>query len=181
MKNTDPPDSTRHKPKRAARRPLRLTPELQRFIQHMGSYFENSGVPRIGGMILGLLILAHEPLSAEQIGSILKISRGSITTNFRILATVGLAERFTSHADRTTYYIFPDTAWEQLMALTIRRVEVFRGIVDEGLHALTPQDAAHARLVMAQQYSDIQIKGIQKAIEEWRALHKPGPAKRLFS
>src|SRR5512140_207874 len=149
MKNTDPPDSKSQWAKRTGKNRLKLTAELQRFIQHMGGYFESSGVPRIGGMILGLLILAHEPLSAEQIASILKVSRGSISTNFRILAAVGLAERFTSHADRTTYYTFPDTAWEQLMALTIRRVVVFKDIVEEGLRAVAAKDSAHERLELA--------------------------------
>src|SRR5512140_993717 len=101
MKNTDPPHRTRHNGNTAG---IKLTPELNRFIQHMGAYFEGSGVPRIGGLILGLLIVAHEPLSAEEIASILKISRASVSTNFRILSAAGLAERFTSHDDHVTYY-----------------------------------------------------------------------------
>ncbi|HEX8991380.1 MAG TPA: hypothetical protein VF784_06845 [Anaerolineales bacterium] len=175
MKNTDPPGSNGHRPSR--RKPAsatpRLTPELHRFIEHMGGYFESAGVPRIGGLILGLLILAHAPLSAEEIASTLKVSRASVSTNFRILATVGLAERFTSHADRTTYYVFPDTAWEQLMAMTIRRVAVFKQIVAEGLRALPEQDAAHNRLILANEYSDWQIEAIQKVMDEWRAEHSP--------
>src|SRR5512140_2592865 len=101
MKNTDPPHRNNHRVNPAK---VKLTPELSRFIQHMGGYFEGSGVPRIGGLILGLLIIAHEPLSAEQIAAILKISRASVSTNFRILSAAGLAERFTSHDDHVTYY-----------------------------------------------------------------------------
>ncbi len=175
MKNTDPPSSPSHRSSRRkpARLTPRITPDLQRFIEHMGGYFESAGVPRIGGLILGLLILAHEPLSAEEIASTLKVSRASVSTNFRILATAGLAERFTSHADRTTYYVFPDTAWEQLMAMTIRRVMVFKQIVAEGLRALPQRDAAHDRLIIANEYSDWQIEAIQKVMDEWRSQHKP--------
>jgi DNA-binding transcriptional regulator GbsR (MarR family) len=177
MKNTDPPRRSRHRPRRRrlAQATPRITPDLHRFIEHMGGYFESSGVPRIGGLILALLILAHEPLSAEQIASILKISRASISTNFRILAAVGLAERFTSHADRIAYYVFPDTAWEQMMAMTIRRVVRFKQIVAEGLRALPQQDAAHDRLIIANEYSDLQIKAIQKVMDEWRTQQRPAP------
>ena len=175
MKNTAPPGSTSHRPSRRkpARATPRITPDLHRFIEHMGGYFESSGVPRIGGLILGLLILAHEALSAEEIASILKVSRASVSTNFRILAAAGLAEHFTSHADRRIYYVFPDTAWEQLMAMTIRRVVVFKQIVAEGLRALPQQDAAHDRLVLANEYSDWQIEAIQRVMDEWRTRHRP--------
>lgn len=174
MKNTDPPGSNGHGPRRRqARATPRLTPDLHRFIEHMGGYFESAGVPRIGGLILGLLILAHAPLSAEEIASTLKVSRASVSTNFRILATVGLAERFTSHVDRTAYYFFPDTAWEQLMAMTIRRVLVFKQIVAEGLRALPQQDPAHDRLMLATEYSDWQIEAMQKVMDEWSAQHRP--------
>ena len=175
MKNTSPPRSNgdQRSRRKLARATPRITPDLHRFIEHMGGYFESSGVPRIGGLILGLLILAHKPLSAEEIASTLKVSRASVSTNFRILAAVGLAERFTSHADRTTYYLFPDTAWEQLMGMTIRRVVVFKQIVAEGLRALPQQDAAHDRLVLANEYSDWQIEAIQKVMDEWRTRHRP--------
>ncbi len=63
----------------------RLTPELSRFIEGMGMYFENQGIPRIGGRMLGLLMIAHRPLSAEDLARILKVSRASLSTNFRSL------------------------------------------------------------------------------------------------
>jgi len=43
MKNTDPPNQNKFK---------KLSPELARFIESMGMYFESQGIPRIGGRIL---------------------------------------------------------------------------------------------------------------------------------
>ena len=86
-----------------------LNPELIRFIENMGMYFESYGIPRIGGRILGLLLIAPEPLAAERIASTLKASRASISTNIRVLLTSGLAEKITFPGDRTTYFIFPET------------------------------------------------------------------------
>ena len=182
MKNTDPPRANGHRSKRAstAAARLKLTPQLHRFIQQMGGYFENSGVPPIGGRILGLLMIAHEPLSAEDIASILNVSRASISTNFRVLAAAGLAERFTSHADRTTYYSFPDTAWEQALVLGARRAQVFKRIVEDGLAAMPESDSARWHLLRGVEYADQCIEFFQRQIEEWRTLHqKAAPVKKV--
>lgn len=170
MKNTDPPHRSNHRPaaRGHAKPVLRLTPELQRFIQHMGGYFEGSGVPRIGGLILGLLIVAHEPLSAQQIATTLKISRASISTNFRILAAAGLAERFTSHDDRNTYYAFPVSAWEQILHMGSQRTLVFKRIIQEGLAAVPAQDIAHERLELADDLSDALLNVYRKVLEDWQ-------------
>ncbi len=172
MKNTDPPHRTSHKPKPSARKRLALSPDLHRFIEHMGGYFESSGVPPIGGRILGLLMITDEPLSAEQIASMLNISRASVSTNFRMLSAAGLAERFSSHADRTTYYVFPDTAWEQAMILNTRRAQSFKRIVQEGLAAMPEKDAARSHLLRGSEYADLVLEFFQMQIEEWRRNHQ---------
>ncbi len=172
MKNTDPPHRNGHRPSSAGKHRLQVAPELHRFIQHMGGYFESSGVPPIGGRILGLLMIAHEPMSAEDIASVLNVSRASISTNFRVLAAAGLAERYTSHADRTTYYVFPDTAWEQAMVLGARRAQSFKRIVQEGLAAMPPKDAARTHLMRGTEYADLVIEFFQRQIDEWRTHHQ---------
>ncbi len=172
MKNTDPPDSNGHRLKRSASHRLKLTPDLHRFIQHMGGYFESSGVPPIGGRILGLLMIVDEPLSAEDIASVLNVSRASVSTNFRVLSAAGLAERYTSHADRVTYYVFPDTAWEQAMVLGARRAQSFKRIVQEGLAALPQKDAARTHLLRGSEYADLVVEFFQRQLDEWRTHHQ---------
>ncbi len=174
MKNTDPPDGNSHRAKRSSKKRLKLSPELQRFIQHMGGYFENSGVPPIGGRILGLLMITDEPLSAEDIAAMLNISRASVSTNFRMLSAAGLAERYTSHTDRTTYYVFPDTAWEQAMILNIRRAQSFKRIVQEGLAAMPAKETARFHLLRGSEYADLVLEFFQRQIEEWRTNHQAG-------
>ncbi len=170
MKNTDPPHRSNHRAAHGgrSRAAVRLTPELQRFIQHMGGYFEGSGVPRIGGLILGLLIVAHEPLSAEQIATTLKISRASVSTNFKLLAATGLAERFTSHADRNTYYTFPVSAWEQILHMGTQRTLAFKRIIQEGLAAVPGQDVVHQRLELADDLSNSLLDLYQKVVADWQ-------------
>src|SRR5262245_39442564 len=92
---------------------ITITPEMSKFIESLGLYFASYGIPRIGGRILGLLLIAHEPLSAESISAILKVSRASVSTNFRLLSQVGLAEKVSIPGDRTTYYLFPEAGFEK--------------------------------------------------------------------
>ena len=50
---------------------MKLNAPLTRFIENLAQYFESFGIPRIGGRILGLLLVSSEPLSAEAISTIL--------------------------------------------------------------------------------------------------------------
>jgi DNA-binding transcriptional regulator GbsR (MarR family) len=147
----------------------KLDPELARFIESMGMYFESYGIPRIGGRILGLLLVAHEPLSAERISSILTVSRASISTNFRILLTSGLAEKVTRPGDRTTYFVFPETGLEKTLLVEIQGIQALKKLVQQGVNALPPGDAARSRMKEMEDWTDFLIKLYQKALVEWQA------------
>ena len=64
---------------------LEMTESQRKFIEKLGFYYESYGVPRIGGRMLGLLLVAGEPVSAEQMSATLLVSRSSISTNIRLL------------------------------------------------------------------------------------------------
>jgi len=157
MKNTGPKNKFK-----------KLSPELSRFIESMGMYFESYGIPRIGGRILGLLMVAHEPLSAENISSILKVSRASISTNFRVLLTSGLAEKVTFPADRATYFAFPETAWEKAMSVEIEAIAAMKKIAQQGLNALSSEDSAYGRMQGMMNWADFITSVYQNALIEWR-------------
>jgi predicted transcriptional regulator len=162
MKNIDPPAKNKFK---------KLSPELTNFIESMGRYFESYGIPRIGGRILGLLLIAHEPLSAEDIASILKVSRGSVSTNFRILLTSALAEKVTYPGDRTTYFAFPPTAWEKAMAVEIEGIAFLKKLAQQGLSALPPGDPAYTRLKETIKWTSLIDGMYQKALNQWRTMN----------
>jgi DNA-binding transcriptional regulator GbsR (MarR family) len=134
----------------------------------MGGYFEGSGVPPIGGLILGLLMVAHEPLSAEDIASSLKVSRASISTNFKVLAATGLMEKISNRADRTTYYVFPESALEQAMILALQRTANFKRIIDEGLAAVPEKDVTRRRLLDADEYARMVLDAYEQMLADWR-------------
>ncbi|HEY2982391.1 MAG TPA: hypothetical protein VGJ22_14495 [Anaerolineales bacterium] len=168
MKNTRPPQKSKFQ---------KLSPELTRFIESMGLYFESQGVPRIGGRILGLLMVAHEPLAADDIAKILKVSRASVSTNMRLLMSSGMIEKTSILHDRTTFYVFAEAALEQRMAVGIQAAQIFKKLSAQGLAALSRDDSARARLEASIEWSDLIEEVFQKAISQWRARH-PHPMER---
>jgi DNA-binding transcriptional regulator GbsR (MarR family) len=145
----------------------RLTPALHTFIEGMGMYFEVQGIPRIGGRILGLLMIAHAPLSAEDIAAILKVSRGSLSTNFRLLLASGMVERVTVHGDRVTYFVFADSAMEQRIAVGLRSVAAFKRLCSQALDALPPHDPSRHHLDISLEWSDLLTQSFESAMTEW--------------
>lgn len=141
-----------------------------RFIEAMGLYFEDAGVPRIGGRLLGLLTLTDGPLSLDQIAERLRVSRASVSTNARLLLSIGLAERASLPGDRRDYYTFANRAWEGGMLSAIARAQTLRRIAVEGLAGLGPGDTAgHARLREAVEFSDLYATELTALLERWRA------------
>ena len=79
------------------------------FIESMGRQFEEDGVPRIAGRLFGFLMLQDEPCSLDEVADQLQVSKGSASSNARLLEQLGIAERVTRAGDRRDYYqISPD-------------------------------------------------------------------------
>ena len=85
---------------------LALTTEQQQFIERVGLYFEQYQLSRIGGRLLGLLLLSDRPLGVEEMATTLGVSRASVSTNIRTSADLGLTERVGLPGDRRDYYRF---------------------------------------------------------------------------
>jgi DNA-binding transcriptional regulator GbsR (MarR family) len=165
MKNTDPPDSNHKKP--------RLSPELSRFIENLGTFFESYGIPRIGGRMLGLLLVTSQPLSAESIASVLKVSRASVSTNFRLLIASSLAEKVSVPGSRTTYYVFPEGAWDKVLNVEIRSITAMQTLAEQGMRALAQGDPARRRLREMVDWAEYLLKLFERALEDWRARGQP--------
>ncbi len=153
-----------------------LSPELRRFIESMGMYFENQGIPRIGGRILGLLMVAHEPLSADDIARILKVSRASVSTNMRALTGSGMIDKTSILHQRTTYFVFSEAALEQRLAVGVQAARIFGKLAEQGLAALASGDSARQRLADSIEWSELLIGTFEDAIAKWRARSGRAPA-----
>jgi hypothetical protein len=74
------------------------------FIEGMGRQFEEDGAPRIAGQLFGFLMLQEEPCSLDDVAEQLRVSKGSASSNARLLEQLGIADRVTRAGDRRDYY-----------------------------------------------------------------------------
>lgn len=79
--------------------------EEKHFIEDISLYFEQMGIPRMAGRILGVLLIANPPeQSIDDLCEKLQASKSSASTSARLLSEMGLIERAPSPHPRRIYF-----------------------------------------------------------------------------
>lgn len=155
----------------------RLSPALREFIESMGVYFERFGLARIGGRILGLLMVADRPLSLDDLASMLQVSRASISTNLRLITASSLAEQISLPGDRRDYYRFGPDTWERSLRTELEGIALLRRIGERGLAAaLASESVAREHLEELLAFCDLLTLDRARTVERWRDLKASGQA-----
>lgn len=102
-----------------------MTDATDGFIEMMGRHFEEEGVARIAGRLFGLLMLVERDSSLDELAEALKVSKGSVSSNARLLEEWGVAERVTRPGDRKDYYRIAPNMSERLVERQIERMQLF--------------------------------------------------------
>lgn len=98
-------------------------------VQKLGRLAEGEGFSRIGGRMLGLLASSSAPLSIDDLAGALRVSRASISTNGKLLQSLGLVERIARPGDRRDYLTVSGDAAGVLLALGLRRLRTMRELI----------------------------------------------------
>ncbi len=97
--------------------------EEKQFVEEVGIVFEQTGLPRMAGRILGWLLIVDLPhQSTDELADALMASKGSISTVTRLLIQIGLIERLSLPGVRHDYFRLRPDAWHHMIR---------RGLVDE--------------------------------------------------
>lgn len=146
-----------------------LSPEEAQFVEEMGLFYQQYGIARIGGRMLGLLMIAPEPLSLDDMARLLQVSRASISTNARNASFSPLLRRTSRAGDRRDYYEFAQDAWEHYLSAATASVHQLERIATFGIAAVTPSNTlGKARLEEMAQLCDFYLAEINAMIERWR-------------
>jgi DNA-binding transcriptional regulator GbsR (MarR family) len=151
------------------------TTRLSQFIENMGLHFEEYGVPRIGGRILGMLLASSRPVSSEEMSEMLDASRSSVSTNLRTLLMTGLADRVSLPGERSDYYVFSDEGWEAILKIRLDRIETLHEMAEDGLQGLKDHQPAQARLKEITAWAEMVEKAYEGILKEWQS-RKEEPA-----
>ncbi|HKS69906.1 MAG TPA: hypothetical protein VJQ45_05780 [Ktedonobacterales bacterium] len=148
---------------------LEMSDSLRQFIESMGVFFERYGISRIGGRMLGLLMVAERELSLDEIATTLSVSRASVSTNARMLILYGMAQLVTRPGDRRDYYRLPPDTWAHATEAELEAIVAMRRIAERGLAAARASDRAateHLEEMIA--YSDLMLEDRRNLLEHWR-------------
>jgi DNA-binding transcriptional regulator GbsR (MarR family) len=74
------------------------------FVEEFGNIYENYGLARLKGLIVGLLLAYDEPLSLDDMAEKLGRSKGPISQTVRELALAGLVRKVEGEHARRDYY-----------------------------------------------------------------------------
>lgn len=85
------------------------------FVEFMGLTLQADGFSKIAGRIFGLLLISDRPLTADEICDRLQISRGSVSTNCRMLESLDVVERTSVAGDRKDYFKVPADPFSQFV------------------------------------------------------------------
>lgn len=95
----------------------------ERFIEMMGMVTQAEGMPRISGRLMGLLIFDGRPYSFSELATQLQVSRGSISSNARLLVERGMIERISKPGDRQDYFQMVSDPYDSILNGVGRRAQ----------------------------------------------------------
>jgi len=130
--------------------------EKKQFIEEVGILFEQTGMPRMAGRIVGWLLISdpsHQ--STSELVEALMASKGSISTTTRLLIRIGLIERISLPGQRHDYFRIKPCAWQQLLKDTATQTTTFRQLMEKGLELLG--DKAHVNRKWLEEMRDMYV------------------------
>ena len=130
-----------------------LTEGREKFIQSWGAFGSNWGINRTMAQIHALLLLAHEPLCAEDIMEELQISRGNANMNIRALVDWELVHKELKSGERKEFFVAEKDMWLVVKKIIIQRkkkeLEPMIRVLDEmsGIQTKDPASEEFKKIV----------------------------------
>lgn len=112
--------------------------EEMHFAEDIGLFFEQMGMPRMAGRILGALLISDPPAqSITELSEKLKASKSAISIMARLLVEYGLIERVASPVPRRDYYRFKPGGWIIYMRQWLGLMSELHKITERGMALMT--------------------------------------------
>ena len=111
--------------------------EERHFVEDISLYFEQMGLSRMAGRILGVLLVADPPQqSITDLCQVLQASKSAISTSTRLLSEMGLIERVPSPMPRQVSFRFKPGGWITFVRMHFRLMASLHQIAEQGLDLL---------------------------------------------
>jgi DNA-binding transcriptional regulator GbsR (MarR family) len=141
----------------------------ERFVEDFALAVEASGMPRTAGRIVALLIMLDAGAELDEIARHLRASRASVSTNTRLLESLGAIERFSAAGQRRIQYRIADFRYVRFTEAALARMRRIQGIARETRRQLPRAMAgARARLERLEEYYEASITTAEMVLARLR-------------
>lgn len=118
------------------------------FVEDIGRILEDDGRPRIGGRILGWLMVCDPPYqSFDDLVEALDVSQASVSTMTRQMIDAGLVKRVTFPGDRKSYYQIRGEAWVRVLERQLQMARRLADVTEEGVRMMEDEPETLQRRV----------------------------------
>lgn len=152
----------------------------QHFVEEVALVFEDIGLTRMAGRILGWLLISNPPnQSADELAEALQASRGSISTMTRLLIQLDLIERTGFPGDRRDYFRIKPDLWAQLLQARMSQLTDLHQLAEDGLELMSaePLELRQRLQDMHDLYSYVEME-LPRLIEQWEQQRASGEAEK---
>ena len=154
-----------------------LNADTQAFVEQVGLMMDHAGGARTLGRLFGLLLAAQQPLSLDDMATLLQVSKASISTNARRCQQVGLVHRVSKPGDRRDYYEISPGSFSRMLDSRVAGVLEMVRLAKLGLTAIEADNQpARARLEeMRDFYSFVGVE-MKSMMDHWKEQHSSDPS-----
>ena len=142
---------------------------LLHYIEDFGLFFEQFGLARTAGRMLGWLLVSEPPhQTMDEITDVLQVSKSSVSTTSRMLIQSGLVEKVSFPGERKDFYRISDDAWVRAWGARNNQTIAMRQLAERGLDLLADDTSKRrARLqTMHDLYKFLEVE-LPKLTDRW--------------
>lgn len=147
-----------------------LDEKKQAFVVQAGAAMEGMGMPRTVGRLFGLLLVAEEPLSLEDLSTLLQVSKPALSNSIKLYREVGLLRRITKPGDRRDYYEIAPGSFEEVTTRRMDAIARLSELADAGLAVVIPDGRAAERLVRMRGFYRFMAEQMATLLRTWSDL-----------
>lgn len=118
--------------------------QLLLYVEDFGLYFEQFGLARTAGRMLGWLLVCDPPhQTMDELVEVLQVSKSSISTTSRLLMYIGLVSKVSFPGERKDFYRISEDAWVQGWEAKNNQTTEMKQMAARGLELLPEDDTEH--------------------------------------
>lgn len=145
------------------------TDNKQQFVEDTGLYFEKIGLSRMGGRIIGWLLVCDPPhQTMGDLVDALQASKSSISTSLRMLEQYSLIQKFSRPGERRDYYRLAPDIWVWSFKSRLHLITEMRQLAEHGLALLEDEPLEQRRrLELMRDVNNYLEREFPKLLEGW--------------